>query len=199
MFAYCQNSPVINEDKLGQRMMSSLDIEIGGDAYSDADLVILDNTEEIIEAAKTYNIDPYVLAACIHTEQSINYDMMDVLIDVPLFWMDTSVGISQVRISTVKLLEDNGYIDRIDTGLIAELEIANHLSNDNAYNVNCAAAYLSFIQTQWADNYDVSKNPAVWGTLYNQGNIRPPHPNPGPNNFGEKVAAKYWYMEMLLH
>lgn len=35
-------------------------------------------------------------------------------------------------------------------------------------------------------------------TLYNQGEINPPHSNPSPNDFGINARNEYYYMRDLL-
>ena len=197
MFVYCNNSPVINSDMTGERMVSAFNPELGGNVYNSADRTIIDNKDEILSAAEKYGVDPYVLAGCIYVEQYYNYDFFDVLTDVPLFFMDTSVGIAQVKISTVCTLEENGYVEKVGHGFMKNWQVAYSLQNDSAYNINCAAAYLSYLQMRWDGAYDVSTDPAIWGTLYNMGE-RTPHSNPQSNWFGNKVNGYYWYMQLLL-
>ena len=64
-------------------------------------------------AAKKYGVNPSILASCIYTEQILNVNVVDTLTDNMFYWADTSVGIGQVKVSTAKLLEDKGYINKI--------------------------------------------------------------------------------------
>ena len=175
-----------------------LSADKGGSSYSDADRVIIANKEVIKEAAGKFGVDPNIVAGCIYTEQNSNYNIIDVLTDLPLFFMDTSLGIGQVKVSTAVLLAELGYVDVVGNGASQNLEIAYRLHTDSEYNIYCVAAYLSLHQSQWAETYDISNNPAILGSLYNLGE-KTPHTNPVPNPFGEDVASCYWYMELLLY
>lgn len=178
-------------------MVQAFNHEFGGDYYIPADIVIINNTTEIYEAADKYDVDPYVLAGCIYVEQRNNYNIIDEITDVSMYFLDTSVGVSQIKISNVRMLENLGYIDEVGTGR-KNLDIARKLRRDNAYNINCAAAYLSYLRMRWDGNFDVSKSAKIWGTLYNMGEGTP-HPNPVANTFGEQVEACYWYMQLLMN
>lgn len=196
MFVYCLNNPINFSDNIGTRCVAANPIA-GGHAYNQADITIVNIRDNIIKAAEQYNIDKNVLAACIYVEQYYNYDLIDVITDVPLFFLDTSVGVAQVKISTAKLVAENGYVPAYGNGMLQNLQIATRLQNDDAYNIQCAAAYLSYLADCWDAVYDVSSDPAVWGTLYNKG-VGIPHGSLGPNFFGERVSGYYWYMELLL-
>ena len=169
----------------------------GGDFYTSVERGIKKNKDAILAAAAQYNVDPYVLAGCIYVEQQYNYNWVDDLTDVGLFFLDTSVGISQIRISNVLLLEELHYIEPSEFGFMKELCIAIKLQEDDVYSINCAAAYLAYLRDQWSPYYDVSLSPAIWGTLYNNG-VGNPHSNPKPSIFGQRVANAIWHMEILL-
>ena len=179
-------------------MVPALNTELGGHAYNKADRAVINNKEAIKSAAEQYNVDANVLAACIYVEQYYNYNLIDDITDVSLFFMDTSVGLAQVKISTAKLLMERGYVQTYGNGSLQNLRIAKMLKSDNVYNIQCAAAYLSYLESYWDTAYDVSADPTIWGTLYNMGPLTP-HGNPKPNWFGEKVGGYYWYMERLLN
>ena len=196
MFAYCSNNPIAYSDSTGYRMVHALSRDVGGAVHNQADRVVTENKDIIKEMAANYNVDPNVLAGCIYVEQFYNYDWIDELTDVSLFFMDTSVGVGQVKISTAKLLAANGYIQPLES--ISNLQLAQKLQNDTVFNIQCAAAYLSYLDTYWDAAYDVSADPAIWGTLYNMGALTPQN-NPKPNWFGEKVNGYGWYMELLLN
>ena len=176
-------------------MVHALSRDLGGAVYNQADRVIIENKDTIKGMAENYNVDPNVLAGCIYVEQFYNYDWFDKLTDVSLFFMDTSIGISQVKISTARLLSASGHIPPLDD--LSNLQLAQMLQDDATFNIQCAAAYLSYLDTYWDPAYDVSADPAIWGTLYNMGALTP-HNTPKPNWFGEKVCGYGWYMELLL-
>ena len=196
MFAYCNNNSVSFSDSTGSRCVAANPLA-GGSVYNQADAIIVRNKKTIKSAAKQYNVDANVLASCIYVEQYYNYDWIDDVTDVSLFFLDTSVGVAQVKVSTATLLIQNSYLQSPENGQTKPLQIAKKLRYDNAYNIQCAAAYLSYLEAYWDKEYDVSTDPAIWGTLYNMG-PRTPHGKPQPNWFGKKVGGYYRHMELLL-
>ena len=168
----------------------------GGYSYSDAERVIINNKEAIKNASKKHNVDPNIVAGCIYTEQVNNYNFVDKMTDVPLYFIDTSIGIGQVKVSTARKLINAGLVDAVSKRN-TNFDIARKLQSDDSFNIECVAAYLSTHQDQWCDVYDISGDPAILGTLYNVG-ARSPHKNPKPSPFGQKVKECYWHMELLL-
>ena len=211
-YVYCENNPLKFVDPWGLT------------SWQDASEIIKNNADYINAAGAYYNVNPAIIAACIYTEQIKNVNWVDSLTDVPGFWMDTSVGIGQVKISTAKMLEDNGYIAKTEfkrlevignmtysvwstpgthTGEVyansREEAISYRLSSDGE-NVNYVAAYLAYWQDVWRPAYpQIDGHSDILGTLYNLGDrANPPNTNPKPNPFGENVKKEYHYMQKLL-
>lgn len=186
--------------------------------------IILKNKDNILSAAKKYNIDPKILAACIYVEQSKNVDSKDYGIDYIAgeVGFDTSLGVSQIKLSTAKLMEDKGYIDikdgdyegftDVNTG--DNKRLINRLSDDEI-NIVYAAAYLRYMLDEWEPLAPQVSSPELLGSLYNLGHIdqgdgplgyifgignkpRLPHDNPKPNPFGNSVKEQYNRMGELL-
>ena len=67
--------------------------------------------------AKEFDIDPAILATIIFTEQYYNVDMKDDYID-PLAsaFLDVSLGVCQIRISTAMKIENAGYMNKTQNG-----------------------------------------------------------------------------------
>ena len=62
-----------------------------------------------------------------------------------------------------------------------------------------AAAYLKYFQDRWEEQYpEIDGRTAILATLYNQGEKRPPHANPEPNDFGKFARNNYWYVKELM-
>lgn len=80
----------------------------------DASAIIVNNATAIKNAGAYYGVNPAIIAACIFTEQVTNVNVLDSLTDVPAYFADTSIGIGQVKVSTAKMLEDNGYIQKTE-------------------------------------------------------------------------------------
>ncbi len=198
MFAYCGNNPVVFGDPSGFRRVCYSFIDRGGGSYSSADLAIVENRSTILSVSAHYGVDPVIVAGCIYVEQSNNYDLMDCLTDVPLCFLDTSVGVGQAKLSTVRLLNKKGYIDsRQNVGALNDYQLATKLQDD-VFNITCVAAYVAYLQDLWCDVFDISQNPAIIGTMYNVGE-RTPNTSPKANAFGKRVETCGWYMELLLN
>lgn len=186
--------------------------------------IILKNKDNILSAAKNNNIDPKILAACIYVEQSKNVDSKDYRIDymVGEVGLDTSLGVSQIKLSTAKLVEDKGYINIkdgdyegfTDVNTSDNKRLINRLSDDEI-NVVYAAAYLRYMLDEWEPLAPQVSSPELLGSLYNLGHQhrgggplgyifgvgntpRLPHDDPQPNPFGNSVKESYNRMGELL-
>lgn len=192
--------------------------------WREASDIIRRNATAIKNAGAYYQVNPAIIAACIYTEQITNVNVIDHLTDLPAFFIDTSVGIGQVKVSTAKMLEDKGYIEKTiyshsyqdwhAQGYIKkdvwyapaygyvegsrEKAIAYRLTNESE-NINYVAAYLRYFQDKWKPYYpEIDGRTAILATLFNQGEVREPHNSPKSNWFGEKAKKEYYYMRELL-
>ena len=192
--------------------------------WQKASKIIERNATAIKNAGLYYGVNPAIIAACIYTEQTTNVNIVDHLTDLPAYFADTSIGIGQVKVSTAKMLEDNGYIDetkyagteRVWTGTWSyytdvwyapaygrvqgsrENAIAHRLTVESE-NINYVAAYLKYFQDRWKDVYPkIDGDTAVLATLYNQDETRPPHSKPEPRPFGIQAKKEYDDMRQLL-
>lgn len=186
--------------------------------------IIMRNATAIKNAGEYYGVNPAIIAACIYTEQITNVNIIDYMTDIPAYFADTSIGIGQVKVSTAKMLEDAGYIEKTTfshsyqdwhaQGYITkdvwyapaygyvegsrEKAIAYRLTNESE-NVNYVAAYLRYFQDRWKAYYpEIDGRTAILATLFNQGEKNPPHSNPKPGAFGEQAKKEYYYMRELL-
>lgn len=127
----------------------------------------------IISAAKDFGLDPYILGAILLDE----YARMGV--DDALDWLavlgrDTSVGIAQVKIETVRKLIKAGYYNpdpkdgNLSKANISKLsrKYLYKYANHPAHSIYFASAYLRWLIDSWAPFMDLSKRPEVMGTLY---------------------------------
>lgn len=154
-----------------------------------------------------YNVDPNVVAGVIFVEQYYNYSWVDVCTDWVSFYgfIDMSVGIGQVRLSTAEFLEENGYVPNSSAeeggwnipiiGFVngTETMAREKRLEDNRWNIMYVAAYIIAIEDYWIDEYpEIASDPSILGTLYNIGHDKKtPHSNPEPNDFGKNV--EYFY------
>jgi RHS repeat-associated protein len=188
-------------------------------AFTKASQVIAGNKSNIISSGTNFGVDAQTIASVIYTEQNYNVDWVDSATDwvgiygVPV--LDTSIGVGQVKISTVKFLEEHGYFPRIadiNLNLGGNYVLTAHLQRylnlmDDAKNIDYAAAYLRYFQDTWQGAYpNIFNDHGVLGTLYNKGQYVPgtkilatPHSNPQPSQeFGVLVQQHYNAMGYLL-
>lgn len=186
-------------------------------SWEEASDIISRNAWAIKNAGAYYGVNPAILAGCIYTELTWNYNWVDDMTDLSLYFLDTSIGIAQVKVSTARMLEDNGYIAKTEfSGIVIDLWYAPGVGYVDASNrdeaiairltsesesINYAAAYLSYIQNLWKDAYpEIDGRSAILGTLYNIGEYgsRGINSNPESTPFGENVKSEYNYMWELL-
>ena len=99
-YVYGNNNPVMFVDPSGY--LSS----------KESDDILTENASYIKDAAKKFGVNPGILAAVIYTELRLNVDSVDKYTDLPLHFLDTSIGVSQIKISTAIMLEDKGYVSK---------------------------------------------------------------------------------------
>ena len=198
LYAYCMNNPVKYVDPSG---LSS---------QKEADEIIKENAEYIFSAAQEFGVNPIILAATIYAEQRLNVDWKDNYVDPLVSTLvsslaDVSLGVSQVRISTAILVENEGYIQET---IYYECHGNNAVNNrhqgviekllDNQENIRYAAAYLRYLQDRWKSVYpEIDGRTAILATLYSKGESIP-HSNPTPNPFGVFAKDYYYYVKKLL-
>lgn len=182
--------------------------------------IIARNAESIKKAASKYGVNPAIIAACIYTEQVLNYNFLDSVFD-KISWIDPSVGIGQVLISTAKKIEEETDIEKIEylgktiiTGRsiwnvpgygkfigTKEDAISKRLNNEEQC-VEYVAAYLKMIQDLWWDAYPIIDGKTdILATLYNMGEYggeKGINSNPEPREFGIFAKNNYYHMQYLL-
>ncbi len=185
--------------------------------------VIVENAEFIKSAAKRHGVNPAILAACIYTEQANNVTITEDLEDYVQkeLGMSCSVGVSQVRTSTAKRIEEEGYMPKTYDSETRNNAFQNPFTGKSIYssdtysrdeeiyyklkdpetNINYAAACLAMLQDRWREEYPIiAGDSAILATLYNndEDGKKMPHPNPKPSPFGDFAKANYSYMQYLL-
>ena len=201
-YNYCNNNPLKHIDSSGLRPKEW------------ADKIIKDNAIYIISAAEEFEIDPGILAATIYAEQRLNVNWIDDYIDgiAGFYGIDTSIGVGQVKISTAKFVEEEGYMPAVSAkhggwqilliGFIhgTEQMAREKTLEDPETNIKYVAAYLKYFLDLWENVYpDIYTRTDILATLYNLGhNKTHPHSNPEPNPFGEFAEENYSYVLKLL-
>jgi hypothetical protein len=163
------------------------------------------NIQNIMDAAAEFNVDPVIIAGCIYAEQRLNVNIIDTLTDVLLYFLDTSVGLGQVKVSTAKMLEDGGLIEKTESfssiefgmNIPRENMIAYRLTDDKQ-NIRYAAAFLKLFQDQWKEVFpEIGSRADILGTLYNLG-YRQPNATPEASPFGDYVLEHYDHVKLIL-
>jgi hypothetical protein len=172
-------------------------------------------------------VDPAIVAGVIYAENMINVDYKDHYVE-PYFaklfpkiadFAGISLGIAQVRLTTMKLLQEEGYIKgpyypmprpglypkSLPSSLKKYTElIKKHIEYSQKPDVNAlyAAAYIKFLSDKYPQVKDM---PGIMATLYNIGHKKkdgsprivnkPPY---GYNCFGKVVRTQYGTLKMLI-
>lgn len=223
LYAYVNGNPITFIDPFGlaaDRAQNNIyDIYTKEEIESNASKKIMQNAENIKYAAEVFLVDENIIAAVIFVEQYFNYDWKDVATDWISFYgfIDMSVGLGQVRLSTAEYIEERGYMPKTEAseggwnipliGFVHGTETMareKRLEND-AINILYVAAYLKTFQDDWSSEYPlISSSPEILGTLYNIGHLnkdgspREPHSSPEPTWFGENTKKYYDLMTYLL-
>ncbi|MCL2400645.1 MAG: DUF4157 domain-containing protein [Defluviitaleaceae bacterium] len=178
-----------------------------------ADQVVMDNAEYILNAASHFDINPAILASAIQAEHYLNVDWVDSLTDNigGFYGLNTSIGVAQVRVNTARRMEEAGLMPEITRyhggwnlpfgGFLHGTEtMARSVAlQDPQTNTMYAAALMRYYTDRWESEYPgIANSPGVLATLFNQGELNPPHCSPVPNSFGEHAYMNYLRMYGLL-
>ena len=113
--------------------------------------------------------------------------------------INTSVGISQVKIGTVRELIAKKYYNPNPDD--KKLSKTNIMKTSKAYlyayavqprhSIRFGAARIRQIIDHWAHEIDLSSRPEIIGTLYSW-KLGTPHPDPGTNDRGAQIAREFY-------
>ena len=156
----------------------------------------------IFEAAKRFEVDPYLLGAIIIDELARFVSFEDVLEKLTVFHMekDVSAGIAQVKIETARGLIKDGYFnpDPKDPRLSPE-KVEKTLRKDlyeyvkqPKYNIFFAAAHMRALIDRWKEFVDLRERPEIIATLYSIGRGKPPHGSPQPSKRGLQISGEFY-------
>lgn len=155
----------------------------------------------IISAAKNFKIDPYILGAILIDEYA-RMGIDDALDWLAVFGRDSSVGIAQVKIETVrKLIKANYYNPNPKDDNLSKANISKvsrkylyKYAYQPAHSIYFAAAYLRWLIDSWAPFVDLSRKPEALGTLYSLG--QKPSELPPITNRGRQIKNEFYPIAM---
>ncbi|MDP2655674.1 MAG: DUF1402 family protein [bacterium] len=165
----------------------------------------------IFAAAKTFEVDPYLLGAILIDEiaRLKPFEEITDALGPYVLGTDTTIGIAQVRISTANNLIKKGAYNPNpeDTKLpfkkldhFGYIYIFNYLIQPK-HNIPFAVAFIRSLINEWRKEIDLAKKPEIIATLYHRGYVAP-HSNPAPDERGSQIAgefyalAKRWLQEL---
>ena len=163
------------------------------------------NKDHIFQAAKRFNIDPYLLGAILIDEIARMAPIERLLepIAIDRVGKNTSIGIAQIKIETARDLIMAGYYnpnvddpelskDRIiDT---PKAYIAKYVV-DNKHNIFLAAARTRYLIDRWKVAIDISSRLEIIATLYSLNDSeKKPHADPHPNKRGSKIINEFYQL-----
>lgn len=156
----------------------------------------------IMQAAKEFDIDPYLLGAILIDEiaRMAPFENIIDFLGLHILRRNVSVGLAQVKLETANGLIKKGlYHPNPDD---KKLPFTGTLSNKNRerlyryviepkHNIRFAAARIRGLINEWSQERDISDIPEVLGTLYHRSYVKP-HTNPTPNDRGKQIAKEFY-------
>ena len=156
----------------------------------------------IFEAAKEFNVDPYLLGAIIIDELARFAPWEPITDPVGGYYIgtDTSAGIAQVTVETARGLIRDGYYNPDPSDPKLSLKQVENVPRRDLYeyvkqpkhSIFFAAAHMRALMDKWKRFVDLSKRPEIIATLYSIGRGKPPHGNPQPNKRGLQISDGFY-------
>lgn len=146
--------------------------------------LVVQNTSIIKQAAKEFNIDPYLLGSIV-IDESVRLGAFEEVRDsffLQLVGRNVSVGIAQLKLETANgLIKGEFYNPNPED---KKLPFIDQLRNDDRrylyqyvsppkHNLRFAAAFLRSLIDEWKSILDISKRPEVLGTFYSLSHQKP--------------------------
>lgn len=153
------------------------------------------------DAAEHFSIDPNTLGAIIIDEiaRMIPFESIAEVTLTHTISYNASVGIAQVKLETARGIIRKGYYNpnpkdkKLSKGQISKVS-RSYLYGyvvQPKHNVNFSAARIREIIDQWLPVIDISNQPEIIGTLYNQ-SPRKPNPTPKPTSRGLQIKEEFY-------
>lgn len=155
----------------------------------------------VFDAAKKFNIDPYLLGAIIIDELARVKPFEDVFEKLAVFFVgtDVSAGIAQVKIETARGLIQDGYynpnpndpeLSPENIGKVSRAYLHQFVKKPK-YSIFFAAARVRALIDEWKKFADLSAMPEIIATLYHLP-YKNPHGNPEANPRGLQISGEFY-------
>lgn len=156
----------------------------------------------VFEAAKKFDIDPYLLGAIIIDELA-RFDTLESITDPLLAYyigVDASAGIAQVTMETARGLIQDGYYNPNPTDpklspnkvRVASRKDLYEYVKQPKHSVFFAAAHMRALIDHWKRFVDLYRRPDIIATLYSIGRGKDPHSKPQPSERGLRIAGEFY-------
>ena len=154
----------------------------------------------IFDAAKTFDIDPYLLSAILIDEiaRLIPFEEIADMLGAQIIGRNTSVGIAQVKTDTANSIIRLGLYNPNPKDPKLPFKELNRAARAHLYTyliepkhgIFFAAAIIKDIFNAWQPIAGNKLTPAVVFTLYSKGGK--PHPNPDSNDRGKQIQDEFY-------
>ena len=158
----------------------------------------------IIQTAKEFDIDSYLLGAII-IDETVRMSQFEEIQDkylLKLLGRNVSVGVAQVKLETANgLIKNELYNPNPDDTEIpfsgnlrkADREHLYEYVIQPKHNICFAAARIRGLIKEWSKYIDISNMPEILGTLYHRSYVAP-YAHPGPNDRGTQIADEFYLL-----
>lgn len=161
---------------------------------------IVPRREDILDAARRFSIDPYLLGAILidETARLLPFEPIIDALKGGFVGKDTSVGIAQVKLDTANSLIKKGLYNPNPDDKALPFKRLNDSARIYLYqyvvqprhNIFFSAAYIRSLIQDWKKFVDLSKKPEIIATLYHL--FKLPHFNPEANDRGTQISQEFY-------
>lgn len=181
---------------------------IKGISQKEAKKKLQSHREFILEAARNFSVDPYLLGAIIIDELARLAPFEEIRDKLLLSYINKNVsdGIAQVKIETARGLIKSGYYNPDPDNTKLSPEKVDTVSREDLYkyielpkqSIFFAAARMRALADRWKKFVDLDTLPHITATLYHlPDEKKKPHANPKPNERGLRIAGEFYSLARI--
>ena len=164
---------------------------------------IVPRHEDILDATRRFNIDPYLLGAIMvdETARLLPFEPIIDAIKGGFIGRDASVGIAQVKLATANNLIKKGLYNPNPDDKALPFKTLNDGVRIYLYryvaqprhNIFFSAAFIRSLVDEWRKKIDLAKKPEIIATLYHREHVVP-HSDPAPDERGSQIAGEFYQL-----